>query len=204
MLPIFLIFLVVAIVISPYAILLVRRAKTLKEIKILSAKCGFKVKNAHKFVFFANNRGATYDVIFAGKQRVYAVKLWSSLHADSTLVICPDNSYYVARGVSEPFEQKDRGEYNLHNRRLKVPDTKLTVKLRASREIVPILLMYPPCKKVMQRRGKDIFIYEQGDRIFGKRMYFPDGFKELILKGADVTRTDVALADEARSVSKKH
>ena len=192
MLPLFLILILAIILLSPYAILTVRRYKVIKEIKTLALRCGFKVKEIHKLVFLARNRGDKYDLIFAGKQRVYAVKLWSALHTDSTLVVCPDNAYYVARGVGEPFEQKGRGEYNLRDLRKKVPDTQLTVKLRANREIVPILLFYPCYKKVMQRRGKDILIYEQGDRIFGKRMYFPDGFKQLILEGAEATRTDVA------------
>ena len=191
MLPIFLIFAVSAIALSPCAIMLVRRAKALNKIKALASRCGFKIKNAHRFVFLARNRGATYDVVLANKQRVYAVKLWSALHNDSTLVLCPDNTYYVARGVSEPFEQKDRGEYNLRNRRRKVPDTKLTVKVGAGREMVNVLLICPPYKKIMQRRGKDILIYEQGDRIFGKTVYFPDGFEKLILESSDPRRAEM-------------
>lgn len=203
MLPIFLVLLVVAIASAPYVIMLVRRMKTLNEIKSLARKCGFKVKDANKLVFFARNKGASYDLLIADKQRVFAIKLWSALHSDSTLVVCPDNTYYIARGVEEPFKQKDRGEYNLRNGRSRVPATRLTVKLRANREIIPILLLCPTYKRIMQRRGKDIVIYEQGDRIFGKRLYFADGFKELILKTAATASTDVTISDRPRAVSKK-
>lgn len=203
MIPLFLILILVIILLAPYAILLVRRQIMLKEIKALALRCGFKVKSLHKLVFFARNRGNKYDLVFVGKQRVYAVKLWSALHSDSTLVVCPDNSYYVARGVGEPFEQKGRGEYNLRDKRKKVPDTQLAIKLRGNRETVPIMLFYPSCKRVMQRRGKDILVYEQGDRVFGKRMYFPDGFKSLLLEGAEATRTDVATVSGGETTLKR-
>ena len=192
MLPIFLIFIIAAMVLSPYAIMLFRRNKTLKEIIIIATRCGFRVKMLKRAVFFARNRGAGYDLLFIGKSRAYAVKLWSALYTDSTLVVCPDNKYYVARGMNEPFEQKGRGEYHFRNAKKRVPDTVTDLKLRGDREIIPVLLLSPVYKRVMQRVGKDTVIYEQGDTVFGKKMYFADRFKGIILSDADRTSTAVS------------
>ena len=203
MLPVFLILLICIILLAPYAILLVRRHKTVKEIKEVALGCGFKVKPLHKLVFFSRNRGKKYDYMLAGKHRIYAVKLWSATRADSTLVVCGKSSYYVSGRVSEPFEQRDRGEYNLHSRRLKAPEIKHSVKARQDREIIEIMLVCPAYKRVIQRRGNDILVYEQGDRIFGKRMYYPDGFKSLLFDDANASSLAVEnVGDSRRSVKK--
>ena len=203
MLPVFLILLICMILLAPYAILLVRRHKTVQEIKEVAIGCGFKVKPLHKLVFFSRNRGKEYDYMLVGKHRIYAVKLWSATRADSTLVVCGKSSYYVSGRVSEPFEQRDRGEYNLHSRRLNVPETKHSLKVRQDREIVGIMLVSPAYKRVIQRRGNDILVYEQGDKIFGKRMYYPDGFKALLFDSASVSSAALETVENSQKTVKK-
>ena len=203
MLPIFLIFIIAAMVLSPYAIMLFRRYKILKEIINIATRCGFKAKILNRVVFFARNRGVKYDLLFVGKTRVYAVKLWSALYSDSTLVVCPNNKYYVARGVSEPFDQKGRGEYHLRDVKKKAPETVIDFKIRGERETVPVLLLYPAYKKIMQRNGNDIAIYEQGDLVFGKKMYSADRFKEMLFESADTVTTSVSNIKAPGKPSKK-
>ena len=202
MLPIFLIFIIAAIVLSPYAIMLFRRYKILKEIINIATRCGFKVKMLNRYVFFARNRGRKYDLLFVGKSRVYAVKLWSAMYADATLVVCPNNRYYVARGVSEPFEQKGRGEYHFRNTNKRVPNTVNDFKVRCEREMVPVLLLSPAYKKVMRRNGKDTAICEQGDIIFGKKMYFADRFKGIVLSDAGTDTTALSESKDSKKPSK--
>lgn len=202
MLPIFLILLIFIILIAPYAVLILRRYKAVKEIKDVANGCGFKIKPLHNHVFFSLNRGKRYDYIFVGKHRIYAVKLWSAVRADSTLVVCGKSSYYVSGKVNEPFEQRDRGEYNLHSRRIKVPETKHSLKVRQDKEVIEIMLVFPAYKRVIQKRGNDIFVYEQGDSLFGKRIYYPDGFKAMLFDSANVSNLALEHTDDSQKNSK--
>jgi len=186
MLPALLILLVAALALTPYGIMLFKRHKMLKRIKTVAAKSGFKMKSLNKLVFFAWNTGRKYDFVFVGERSAYAVKLWSSLYSDSTLVLGRDDSFYVSRRVSEPFAQKSRGDYNFREPKRRAPETKLEFRLKGGREIIPVLLVYPKYKAIMKKKGNDILIYEQGDTVFGKRIYYPEGFERILMKDGGV------------------
>ena len=186
MLPILLVLLIAAIALTPYVIMLIKRHKMLKRIKIVAAKSGFKMKSLNKLVFFAWNTSKKYDFIFVGEKSAYAVKLWSSLYSDSTLVLGRGDSFYISRRVSEPFLQKNKGDYNFREPRRQAPETKLELRLKRDVNITPVVLIYPKYKTIIKKKGNDILVYEQGDIVFGKRIYYPEGFERLLKRDGGV------------------
>ena len=182
MLPLILMLALTAAVLTPYAMMLVARHKAIKRIKSVALGSGFKVKSLHKCVFFARNRSSKYDLLFASRHKVYAVKLWSSVYPESSMVVCSPDSFYVGRRTAELFEQEGRGSYNFRQPTKRVPKVRLGVKVRGNRELVSILLMCPGYKSISRRSGKSILVYEQGDIIFDKKLYYPQGFEALLLE----------------------
>ena len=79
MLPLILLLALTAAVLTPYAMMLLARHKAVKRIRSVALGSGFKVKALHRGVFFARNRSSKYDLLFASRHKVYAVKLWSSV-----------------------------------------------------------------------------------------------------------------------------
>ena len=182
MLPLILLLALTAAVLTPYAMMLLARHKAVKRIRSVALGSGFKVKALHRGVFFARNRSSKYDLLFASRHKVYAVKLWSSVYPESSMVVCSPDSFYVGRKAAELFEQEGRGSYNFRQPTKRVPKTSLGVKLKGNRELACILLMCPGYKNVARRSGKSILVYEQGDVLFDKKLYYPQGFEALLLE----------------------
>lgn len=174
-----LILLVAAGVASPYILVAVKRRKMLRRLCTAARRCGFRVRSRRRFAHLAPNRGREYDLLFECKTHAYAVKLWSAVRKNTSLVIRGGYAAEVGK-ISAPLETGRNAEGGFFGVGKRVPVTKNKFRMKRAKTVKNILLIYPPYREMTVVNSSVRKKLAFGDEIFGKTLLLPGDFEKLL------------------------
>ncbi len=177
----FAVMLLCLLVLSPYIIIAVKRARVLRRLSAAAKKSGFRVRRLHRFVCLSFNRAPRYDLLFESRERAFAVKLWSATNARGTLVINADGRAYERASLPPELDTEAERERIYTTRARRVPVTRSNFRIRQGKEIEYILLYAPQNKSAVLSNGKGHRALHNGERVFGKLLCTPKYFEEILL-----------------------
>ncbi len=180
-------FIIGAILLMPHAVMIVKRRITLKRLADVANGAGFEVHSLRRVAYFSSNRSEGYDLLFLSKERAFAVKLWSAFSPDRLLFVAEDGSYREGRRIPEVMSENkvEKKHYVLHGSVNPAPITKRNFKVRPAVTVDCVLLYFPPYRSARMRVNGKIEDIRDGARLWGKTVYSPDGFADLLAKSGE-------------------
>lgn len=184
----------------PYVSAILLRARMLKTLRERARAYGFKYRRFYKNSFLVRNRSPKFDMVIYNEKKLYAVKLWSSYFVHNKLCVTKRGRMFERRQTRPVFQMTDKKYIFMNTPRLSVPKTRLPKKYTRGREVERILLIYPSYETVGVYDGKSEIKLRTGDELFGKILYSPSAFRELLLSQAPTEqkpkKAESATADE--------
>ena len=184
----------------PYVSAILLRARMLKTLRERARAYGFKYRRFYKNSFLVRNRSPKFDMVIYNEKKLYAVKLWSSYFVHNKLCVTKRGRMFERRQTRPVFQMTDKKYTFINTPRLSVPKTRLAKKYLRGREVERILLIYPSYETVGVYDGKSEIKLRTGDELFGKILYSPSAFRELLRSQAPTEqktkKAESATADE--------
>ena len=165
----------------PFVSGMVLMAHSLKGIRERARALGYGYKRFYKNIFLVRNRAQRYDLMIYDKEKIYAVKLWSSYFIRSRLVVTERGGVFEQRQTMPVFctEQNGGSPRIMSSRIVGVPRTK-EIKNKTGRQLQNVLLIYPSYREMVVRAGKKEVAIESGDSLFDKVVYSPSAFLKVL------------------------
>ena len=196
MLFIILVLLIALGVLSPYIAVTVKRRRMLRRLVRVARQAGFRPRRLHRFVCLSFNRGRKYDLLFECKTHCYAVKLWSAVRKNTTLVL-KNGCVSETATLYEPLMTGKREQGRAKGREKRVPVTVNNFKVSRGKPVTGVLLFYPPYREITVEGVSRRKTLSTGDKMFDKIICFPGGFEEMLGTSRDVMTVSDVADDEA-------
>lgn len=161
----------------PYAKRAVTRRRTWRRLCRAIRREGGRVRRMHRFPSLSRNASGAPELLVRHAGVQYAVKLWTPHHSDAELRIFGDGSAVETRTVFAPLSPK-----GLHRSRiLRGPryaphPIRASVRVPQSMKSVSILLLTPPYRRILYRKGEEWHKLSPGETLFGATVATPADF----------------------------
>ena len=165
---------VLAILLFPYAVVVKKRMAMLSQIEKAAAQKGYKMFALHRAVPFSKNRSTSFDFLIENKDSAVAIKLWSAVKCENTLVINSDRTAIEISASPEPIKARRKNALVTVKRSYKIPVPAVKFPVRRGQTVEKILLYYPKYSMTLLDYGKERRELEDGDRIFGMTVCSPE------------------------------
>ena len=178
----YVILLLVVLFLCPYFRLFIKRIALIIAIKRACNKRGFTFATTHKSWLFGNIKSGKCDFCVVGANKVFRVKLASSISSTHFYCFCDENCYlfkslrwtFISHWLSKQYKQKKKRPFEFDYGR----ETEW-----AQHEKVNVLLFYPtPGGVFVSQNGTEREIWN-GDFTGEALFYTKKGFIELLRKG---------------------
>ena len=196
--------LIIGALLYPYVSAILLRARMLRTLRERARAYGFKYRRFYKNIFFVRNRSPKFDFIVYNEKKLYAVKLWSSYFVHNKLCVTKRGRMFERRQTRPVFQMTDKKYTFINTPRLSVPKTRLAKKYLRGREVERILLVYPSYETVAVYDGKNEIKLRTGDELFGKLLYSPSAFRELLRSQAPTGQKAQNKGDKITGDEKSH
>lgn len=171
------ILLISGILLYPYASCIFLKAKMVSALATEANRLGFRLRRLYTNILYVRNRSSKYDLVVYNADTLYAVKLWSAYHRDTTLVVGGDGQCYHERRARGVFESEDGSDaHSIRSGRFSVFKTHLPQRYAKDREVFYVLLVYPSYEAIVYRYGRGKTKISSGDTLFDKTVYSPSAF----------------------------
>ena len=185
----------------PYTSALISRYKMLRVLKIEAKACGFRVRRRSRWVIFSKNTSQSCDLIVSNGQKIYAVKLHSAYYNGRALIADEERGLMWERRIikSPLYVDPKRSACRRDGKASTVPQMLVPAKIAKDPRLVRVMLVYPSYKEIRKKVGDKEYRVLNGDTLFGRTLYSPSAFWEILRAESTVGETKENQSEEKSS-----
>ena len=158
----------------PYWSAAILRTRMLRRLKRTCREMGFRLRPLRSNLFFLRNRADSYDLLIEGRDRIYAVKLWSAYRRDGTLLITRDGRVRERRQAPVVLDvRRDARGARSEGRAFPVRRTRLALSPKEKRTVTRLLLVYPAYRSIVRQTETGEIPLRCGDDFLDKMLITP-------------------------------
>ncbi len=160
-------FIVAGIILFPYVRAGVARARIFFELRHAAKQRGYVFKPLRRCGFLSLNTSRGFDVLLIGKQKIFAVKLWSAINVQNSALVRPDRTLLERSVVPEPLTPDGKQRRAVRIKKRAFPDLTRNFPPSRRREIELLILYAPKYSSTYVQVGEKNLPLRLGEKLFG-------------------------------------